>query len=202
MITRSCDGSYWLKSGLLFPKMLARLSGGGVGVGVGVGVGLAACAATGELPVGPLVGAEHAAIKGSISSGTRVRRFKRGLGYTSSSPATRPNRYPVVSLVPCAARKLVLHCSCAGGRTRQPDAPRGIGVLRDGPDRSDAALCLRVDRGARQDRPAHNGGHAVSAAEPPAPRRPGEDRVARIDGRPATAVLRADGRGTTGADCF
>jgi hypothetical protein len=46
-------------------------------VGVGVGAGVAACAATGEPPVGPLVGAEHAAIRGSISNGTRARRFKR-----------------------------------------------------------------------------------------------------------------------------
>jgi hypothetical protein len=59
--------------------MLARLSAGGVGVGVGVGlgVGLAACAATGELPVGPPVGAVQAANTGRMSSGTRARRFKR-----------------------------------------------------------------------------------------------------------------------------
>jgi hypothetical protein len=66
---------------LLSPKMLARLSAGGVGVGVGAGVGFgvgAACAATGEAPVGPLVGAEHAAIRGSISIGMRGLRFKRG----------------------------------------------------------------------------------------------------------------------------
>jgi len=77
MITRSWDGSYWLRSGLLSPKMLARLSGGGVGVGVGVGLGVAARAATAEAPVGPLVGAEQAASTGSKSSGIRGRRFKR-----------------------------------------------------------------------------------------------------------------------------
>ena len=78
MITRICDGSYALKSGLASPKMLARLSAGGVGVGVGVGEGVvAACAAIGELPVGPLVGAEQAANTGSTSNGMRLRRFKR-----------------------------------------------------------------------------------------------------------------------------
>src|SRR5437879_6490725 len=45
MITRSCDWSYCARSGLLSPKILVRLSSGGVGVGVGVGfgVGLAGC---------------------------------------------------------------------------------------------------------------------------------------------------------------
>jgi hypothetical protein len=38
---------------------------------------VAASAPTGEAPVDPLVGAEHAAIRGSTSSGTRARRFKR-----------------------------------------------------------------------------------------------------------------------------
>jgi hypothetical protein len=61
------------------PKILARLSAGGVGVGVGVGagVGVAACAAIGELAVGPPLGAEHAATRGSMNSGARARRFKR-----------------------------------------------------------------------------------------------------------------------------
>ena len=57
--------------------MLVSANGGGVGVGVGVGFGVAASAPIGEAPVGPLVGAEHAAIRGSISNGTRARRFKR-----------------------------------------------------------------------------------------------------------------------------
>jgi hypothetical protein len=59
--------------------MLVRASAGGVGVGVGVGVGfgVAASAPTGEAPVVPLVGAEQAAMRGNIRSGTRARRFKR-----------------------------------------------------------------------------------------------------------------------------
>src|SRR6266581_3907482 len=79
IITRSCDWSYCDRSGLLSPKILVRLSAGGVGVGVGVGfgVGAAARAATGDAPVGPLTGAAHAATRGSTSSGTRARRFKR-----------------------------------------------------------------------------------------------------------------------------
>src|SRR2546421_12627419 len=79
MITRSCDWSYCARSGLLSPKILVRLSSGGVGVGVGVGfgVGLGARAATGDAPVGPLSGAEHAAERARRSSGTRARRFKR-----------------------------------------------------------------------------------------------------------------------------
>jgi len=67
-------------SGLLSPKMLARLRVGGVGVGVGVGVGFgdaAASAATGELPVGPPVGCEQAATTGRMSSGSKLERFKR-----------------------------------------------------------------------------------------------------------------------------
>src|SRR2546430_6271438 len=79
MITRSCDWSYCARSGLLSPKILVRLSSGGVGVGVGVGfgVGVAARAATGDAPVGPLSGAEHAAERASTSSGTRARRVQR-----------------------------------------------------------------------------------------------------------------------------
>ena len=79
MITLSCDGSYRARSGLSPPKMLGRLSCGGVGVGVGVGVGLgvAAMAATGELPVGAPIGPEQAAANGRIRSGSRLRRFKR-----------------------------------------------------------------------------------------------------------------------------
>jgi hypothetical protein len=49
----------------------------GVGVGVGVGLGVAACAATGELPVGPLLDAEHATITGRRIIGSRHKRFKR-----------------------------------------------------------------------------------------------------------------------------
>src|ERR1700716_1600607 len=64
-------------SGLSVPKMLDSASAGGVGVGVGVGFGVAT-APTGEAVVGPLVGAEHPAIRGTISSGTRARRFKAG----------------------------------------------------------------------------------------------------------------------------
>jgi hypothetical protein len=77
VMTRSCDWSYRLRSGLSVPKMLVSARAGGVGVGVGVGFGVAASAPTGEAPVGPLVGAEHAAISGNRSSGTRARRFKR-----------------------------------------------------------------------------------------------------------------------------
>jgi hypothetical protein len=38
---------------------------------------VAARAATGDAPVGPLSGAEHAATRGSMKSGTRARRLKR-----------------------------------------------------------------------------------------------------------------------------
>lgn len=80
VITRICEGSYWLMSGLPSPKMLARVSAGGVGVGVGVGVAFgvaAASAATGEPPVGPPDGCEQAATSGRISSGSKLERFKR-----------------------------------------------------------------------------------------------------------------------------
>src|SRR2546429_9789428 len=97
MITRSCDWSYCARSGLLSPKILVRLSSGGVGVGVGVGfgVGLAARAATGDAPVGPLSGAEHAAERASSSTGAGARRFK-GRQHTPAAenpPASAPGRF-------------------------------------------------------------------------------------------------------------
>ena len=60
--------------------MLDRLNCGGVGTGVGVGFGLevaAARAATGLVPVGPLVGTEHAASSGRKATRNFGVRFKR-----------------------------------------------------------------------------------------------------------------------------
>src|SRR5205823_7172833 len=84
---------------------------------------------------------------------------------------------------------------CAGGRTRQSDAPRSTGVLRDGADPADAVLRLRDDRGAGPDGHADDRGDPVSAAQPAPPGWPGQDRLARVDRWAATTVLRADGRG-------
>jgi hypothetical protein len=79
MMTRSFEGSYCERSGLMSPKMLVRLSGGGVGLGLGVGAcdGVAARTAIGLAPAGPLVGAEHAATTGSSVSRRASERFKR-----------------------------------------------------------------------------------------------------------------------------
>src|SRR2546423_14665188 len=94
MITRSCDASYLLRSGLSLPKMLARLSWGGVGVGVGVGFGVAASAAIGEPAVFPAAGAEHAVTSGMRRSGSRTESFKRRQDTRAAraGPATNATR--------------------------------------------------------------------------------------------------------------
>src|SRR5438105_12904019 len=56
----------------------------------------------------------------------------------------RPPRSTLFPYTTLFRSKLVLHCRHAGGRTRQPDAPWGIGVLRVGADSRAAALRFRI----------------------------------------------------------